>query len=279
MHMVAWWCAGGRRAAALRAVLHAAVPRPPRRHGTGRASGGAAAGRCAGARCGARAGAARPCAGAAGVRKAHTALFGSNVVMASLAACAYRAMLWEMCYFALPRRVAAPGQPSRAMGGWLAWQPHISECAPGDAWTCATQELPHVVAGAARQSAGTADGVHGTTALANTVAATDAPHKDGPAGGPGALSAAADVRALALGLIRQLAGSMGDMAQLLEALGGVAARLPGTATPGNGPGGGQGSDALPTAALDCLLAAAGAAEAMPREVRGAPGPRHVQEQQ
>lgn len=126
-----------------------------------------------------------------------------------------------------------------------------------------------MLAGAAQLSAGTADGVHGDTALATTVAATDAPHEDAPAGGPGSLSAAADVRALALGLIRQLAGGMGDMAQLLEALGGVAARLPGPATPDDGPGGGQDGDALPSAALDCLLAAAGAAAALPREVRGA----------
>ena len=82
---------------------------------------------------------------------------------------------------------------------------------------------------------------------------------------------------MALALVRSLAGAMGDATQLLEALGGVAARLPAPEPdpdpdpgPGAVPGGGTHADAdgqLATAALDCLLAAAGAPAAMPAEAR------------
>lgn len=82
---------------------------------------------------------------------------------------------------------------------------------------------------------------------------------------------------MALGLVRSLARAMGDATQLLEALGGVAARLPApepnpnpNPDPGPVPGGGARADAdgqLATAALDCLLAAAGAPAAMPAEAR------------
>ena len=130
-----------------------------------------------------------------------------------------------------------------------------------------------MLAGAAQQSASLADGVHGNTAPASSVLQTGAPHECASAPAPGSAPAVADMRALALGLIRQLAGGMGDVAQLLEALGGVAARLPGPPASDSGLHGGEAGGLLPTAALDCLLAAAGAAAAMPREVR-APGPNY-----
>lgn len=124
------------------------------------------------------------------------------------------------------------------------------------------QELPHVLVGAAAAS-GAAD----ESAAAAGISAANCEPAGVPAAAAKPRPPPAALRALALGLVADLAQRMGDAAPLLEALGGVAARLPGPGSEaGPGSSGGGGGD-LGAAALDCLLAAAGALEALPPEVR------------